>query len=63
MLVFYTVYYFVNYFTKDNRFQVLSGNSVLKDGVSIIEIYGVDLDKAIEGDHIGVMRTGQVGLC
>lgn len=34
---------------------------MLKDGVSIIEIYGVDLDKAIEGDNIGVMRTGQVG--
>ena len=36
----------------------MSGNSVLKDGRSINENYGTDLDKLEEGDRVGVLRTG-----
>ncbi|KAG8289244.1 Neuralized-like protein 4, partial [Homalodisca vitripennis] len=42
-----------------NNTWVLSGNAILKDGVSTVDTYGVDLDKAIEGDLVGVMRTSQ----
>lgn len=37
----------------------MSGISVLKDGVSLVEYYGTDLDKLNEGDRIGVLRTAQ----
>ena len=37
---------------------IMSGNSVLKDGRSINENYGTDLDKLEEGDRVGVLRTG-----
>lgn len=35
----------------------MSGISVLKDGNSLFEYYGTDLDKLNVGDRIGVMRT------
>ncbi|XP_062535217.1 neuralized-like protein 4 [Armigeres subalbatus] len=38
---------------------VMSGISVLKDGVSLLEYYGSDLDKLGEGDRVGVVRTAQ----
>jgi hypothetical protein len=41
-------------------FQIMTGNSVLKDGRAVVEVYGIDLDKLTEGDRIGVMRTAQV---
>jgi len=41
---------------------IMSGNSVLKDGRSINENYGTDLDKLEEGDRVGVLRTGQGDL-
>ncbi|XP_053378607.1 neuralized-like protein 4 [Mercenaria mercenaria] len=36
---------------------VMSGSSVLKDGHSMIEEYGCDLDQLSEGDVVGVMRS------
>lgn len=41
---------------------MMSGNSVLKDGLSLIEVYGRNLDSLIEGDCLGVMRTSNVCL-
>lgn len=38
---------------------VMSGISVLKDGTSLVEYYGTDLDKLREGDRVGVVRTTQ----
>ncbi|XP_049944445.1 neuralized-like protein 4 [Schistocerca serialis cubense] len=38
---------------------ILSGTSVLKDGQSIVEVYGEDLEKLSEGDCVGVMRTSE----
>lgn len=40
--------------------QIMTGNSILKDGRSVVEVYGVDLDKLKEGERIGVMRTSEV---
>lgn len=40
----------------------MSGISVLKDGNSLVEYYGTDLDKLKEGDRIGVMKTSQSEL-
>jgi hypothetical protein len=40
--------------------QIMTGNSILKDGRSVVEVYGVDLDKLKEGERIGVMRTSGV---
>lgn len=40
--------------------QLMSGNSILKDGRSIVESYGIDLDKTVENDRIGVMRSSEV---
>lgn len=37
---------------------IMSGNSILRDGLSINENYGTDLDKLEEGDRVGVLRTG-----
>lgn len=37
----------------------MSSVSILKDGNSICEYYGSDLDKLTEGDRIGVLRTPQ----
>ncbi|MEJ1273153.1 neuralized E3 ubiquitin protein ligase 4 [Cricetulus griseus] len=36
---------------------VVSGCSVLKDGRSVLEEYGQDLDQLVEGDRVGVERT------
>lgn len=33
---------------------------MLRDGRSLHEAYGCDLDKLVEGDRVGVMRTSQV---
>ncbi|XP_067658409.1 neuralized-like protein 4 isoform X2 [Haliotis asinina] len=38
---------------------VMSGSSILKDGHSMIEEYGRDLDQLSEGDRVGVMRSAQ----
>lgn len=38
---------------------IMSGISVLKDGNSLMEYYGADLDKLSEGDRVGVMRTSK----
>lgn len=40
----------------------MSGISVLKDGQSLMEYYGHDLDKLAEGDKVGVMRTSKGDL-
>ena len=40
----------------------MSGSSVLKDGHSMIEEYGCDLDQLSEGDVVGVMRTASGDL-
>jgi hypothetical protein len=40
--------------------QIMTGNSILKDGRSVVEVYGIDLDKLKEGDRIGVMKTSEV---
>lgn len=37
----------------------MSGIAVLKDGSSLIECYGSDLDKLEVGDKVGVMRSTQ----
>lgn len=37
----------------------MSGISVLKDGQSLLEYYGNDLDKLNEGDRVGVMRSNK----
>ena len=36
---------------------VMSGSSVLRDGHTIIEEYGKDLDQLGEGDQVGVLKT------
>lgn len=36
---------------------IMSGHSILKDGRSVNEEYGTDLDKLEEGDRVGVLRT------
>lgn len=41
-------------------FQIMLGQGVLRDGRSLHEAYGCDLDKLVEGDRVGVMRTSQV---
>ncbi|KAJ8320441.1 hypothetical protein KUTeg_002028 [Tegillarca granosa] len=41
---------------------VMSGSSILKDGHSVIEEYGQDLDQLSENDKVGVMRTSQGAL-
>nr|CAD7587837.1 unnamed protein product [Timema genevievae] len=42
---------------------IMSGNSILKDGRSMLEVYGMDLDKLNEGDRIGVMKTSEKFSC
>ena len=41
---------------------IMSGNSVLRDGRSINENYGTDLDKLEEGDRVGVLKTSNGDL-
>lgn len=38
----------------------MSGNSILMNGNSIVEFYGIDLEKLNEEDRVGVMRTSDV---
>ncbi|XP_076042886.1 neuralized-like protein 4 isoform X2 [Oratosquilla oratoria] len=38
---------------------IMLGQGVLRDGRSLHEAYGCDLDKLVEGDRVGVMRTSQ----
>ena len=40
----------------------MSGNTILKDGRSINENYGTDLDKLEEDDRVGVVRTSNGDL-
>ena len=40
----------------------MSGNTILKDGRSINENYGTDLDKLEEEDRVGVVRTSNGDL-
>uniref|UniRef100_A0A182QPD3 NHR domain-containing protein n=1 Tax=Anopheles farauti TaxID=69004 RepID=A0A182QPD3_9DIPT len=42
-----------------NTTWVMSGISVLKDGLLLIESYGQDLEKLGEGDRVGVQRTAR----
>lgn len=38
------------------------GQGVFRDGQSLHEAYGCDLDKLVEGDKVGVMRNSRVSL-
>lgn len=38
---------------------IVSGCSVLKDGRSVLEEYGRDLDQLGEGDRVGIQRNGK----
>ncbi|MCI4384593.1 hypothetical protein PGIGA_G00040430 [Pangasianodon gigas] len=38
---------------------IVSGCSVLKDGRSVLEEYGRDLDQLSEGDRVGIQRNGR----
>ncbi|XP_063043226.1 neuralized-like protein 4 isoform X2 [Engraulis encrasicolus] len=38
---------------------IVSGCSVLKDGRSVLEEYGRDLDQLAEGDRVGIQRDGR----
>ena len=40
----------------------MSGNTILKDGRSINENYGTDLDKLEGEDRVGVVRTSNGDL-
>lgn len=42
-----------------NSIQILSGSSVLKDGRSVLDIYGLNLNTIDEGDVVGILRTDQ----
>ena len=41
---------------------IMSGNTILKDGRSINENYGTDLDKLEGEDRVGVVRTSNGDL-
>lgn len=41
---------------------MMSGNTILKDGLSLVEVYGRNLDSLAEGDRLGVMRTSNNDL-
>lgn len=38
----------------------MSGTSVYKNGVCLVEGYGIDLDKLNQDDKIGLMRNSEV---
>ena len=38
----------------------MSGSSVSRDGRSVVELYGSDLDQLAEGDTVGVSRSHKV---
>lgn len=39
---------------------IMSSSSVLKDGHSLVEVYGTDLDSLQEGDSVGVLLNTNV---
>ncbi|KAF2900858.1 hypothetical protein ILUMI_05336 [Ignelater luminosus] len=41
---------------------IMTGNSILKDGILLVEKYGIDLDKLNQEDRIGLMRTSEGDL-
>ncbi|XP_074025291.1 neuralized E3 ubiquitin protein ligase 4 [Leptinotarsa decemlineata] len=41
---------------------IMSGTSVFKNGVCLVEGYGIDLDKLNQDDRIGLMRTSEGDL-
>lgn len=43
-----------------NETWIMSSSSVLKDGHSLVEVYGTDLDSLQEGDSVGVMLNTNV---
>ncbi|CAG9781935.1 unnamed protein product [Diatraea saccharalis] len=45
-----------------NTAWIMSGSSIVKDGVTIINSYGPELDTLREGDCLGVMRTCKAEL-
>lgn len=40
----------------------MSGSSIVKDGVTVVNSYGPELDTLREGDCLGVMRTSKVSV-
>lgn len=48
--------------SESNLWQIMSGMDILKDGNCIVECFGLNLDKLVEGDSIGVLRTSQAEL-
>lgn len=40
-------------------FQIMSGSSVVKDGSTLVNSYGPELDTLREGECLGVMRTNK----
>ena len=36
---------------------IVSGNAVMKDGRTLLDSYGWDLDRAMEEDRVGVLKT------
>ena len=50
---------FAKYLSSVN-FQIMRGQGVLRDGKCLLEAYGSDLDKLVEGDRVGVMKTSKV---
>jgi len=45
-----------------NGYWIMSGVSIIKDGVTILDNYGKDLDELTEGDLVGVCRCGDGSL-
>ncbi|CAH0402005.1 unnamed protein product [Chilo suppressalis] len=45
-----------------NTAWIMSGSSIVKDGVTVINSYGPELDTLREGDCLGVMRTSKAEL-
>lgn len=41
-------------------FKIMSGSSVVKDGSTLVNSYGPELDTLREGDCLGVIRTSKV---
>lgn len=40
----------------------MAGNCILKDGILLVERYGIDLDKLSQDDRVGLMRTSEGDL-
>ncbi|XP_060809528.1 neuralized-like protein 4 isoform X2 [Amyelois transitella] len=45
-----------------NTAWIMSGSSIVKDGVTLVNSYGPELDTLREGDCLGVMRTNKAEL-